>query len=778
MAYTITSPRSTTNKDIISRYRHVRGTTLKLCENLTPEDMVVQACVETSPTKWHLAHTTWFFETFVLEAFSDSFKPYDPAFRVLFNSYYQQVGDRHPRPKRGLLTRPGLGEVMAYRNTIDERLEALLASLPEAALTRVAPIIELGLNHEEQHQELILMDIKRLLHSNPVEPAYAIEEPAWELRRSSPEMRWIPVGGGLHKIGTDGQDGFAYDNETPRHKVYVEPFEIASRLVTNAEFIRFIEDGGYTSSAYWLDEGWSRVCEEGWTKPLYWERDGCGQWTEFTLHGRRLVEPHAPVTHLSFFEADAYAKWAGARLPTEAEWECAAASRWSASVRRGNFLDTGHLHPRPMGDETAQGLAQIAGDAWEWTRSAHEPYPRYRAPEGAIGEYNGKFMCGSFVLRGGSCVTPRDHIRLTYRNFFHPESRWAFTSIRLARACAEHEGQRPTDSIDSDRLTGASDHEEISITSEPKFENSVREGLSREPGKKSIPAAYLYDARGGELFAQICETEAYYIPEVERSIMDEALPHVSRIVGPGRALIEPGAGDGTKALYVLEALDRPRAFIPIDVDANALSLAESVVGERFPGVEITPIVADFKAGLRAAGELHAPAPLLFFPGSSIGNMHRADRVALLMAFAETIGENGVALVSFDMVKDQGMLVRAYDDPEGVSAAFGLNLIDRLNREFDADLDIQAFHYEGRWDEQASRIEMSVVSDAPQRFTLDGADIELQAGERIVTEYSYKFTADMIEDEARAAGLELIERWSDDEEWFSVCLLRKAGVDPR
>ncbi len=404
----------------------MRATTLRLCDPLSPEDMVVQIETEASPVKWHLAHTTWFFETFVLEALDPDFAPYDRAFRVLFNSYYRAVGPQHPRGHRGVLTRPALGEVLAYRDTIDERLAALLRSAPDDILHRAAPIVEIGLHHEQQHQELIVTDLKQLLFANPIEPSYFIDPPPRALARER-ALGWVEFDGGVVEVGHDDAEGFAYDNESPRHRRFLEAFELADRLVTNAEYAAFIRDGGYQRAALWLDEGWAEVCREGCTAPLYWRREGRDDWSTFTMDGRQPLEPHAPVAHLSFFEADAYARWAGARLPTEFEWEAAARK----VPLEGRFLED--LPCTPQAPADGDGLLQMFGDVWEWTASAYLAYPGYRVPKGAIGEYNGKFMSGQMVLRGGSCATPVGHIRASYRNFFPAAARWQVAGLRLAR---------------------------------------------------------------------------------------------------------------------------------------------------------------------------------------------------------------------------------------------------------------------------------------------------------------------------------------------------------
>jgi len=404
------------------RYRAIRAATEALAAPLSPEDCAIQSMPDASPVKWHLAHTSWFFETFVLEPHLPGYRLHDAAFRVLFNSYYNAVGDKHPRPQRGLLSRPSLDAVRDYRAHVDAAMAALLARTePSSGL---GGLIELGFNHEQQHQELILTDFKHLLSCNPLKPAYAparvVDEPA-----SAAPLDWIAFREGVVEIGHDGA-GFAFDNETPRHRQCLEAFALASRPVTNAEYAAFIADGGYRQAELWLSEGWDWVNANGIAAPLYWE-DGSSGARQFTLQGMLPLEGDAPVCHVSLFEADAYARWAGARLPTEAEWELAAAS----TPVEGRFAEDGALRPRPA--RRVAPLAQLFGDVWEWTRSAYAPYPGFRPAAGAIGEYNGKFMCNQYVLRGGSCATPRSHIRATYRNFFPAAARWQFSGIRLAR---------------------------------------------------------------------------------------------------------------------------------------------------------------------------------------------------------------------------------------------------------------------------------------------------------------------------------------------------------
>jgi len=410
--------------ELASRFASVRAASEALARGLSAEDCQVQSMPDASPVKWHLAHASWFFETFVLAPHQPGYRVFDPAYRVLFNSYYNAVGDKHPRPERGLVTRPGLVVVRAFRAHVDRALQALLdrPRLAEAA----RDLIELGVHHEQQHQELILTDLKHLLSRNPLRPAY---QKPWPLTPIERRVRgWIPHAEGLYEIGHAGP-GFCFDNEAPRHRVWLDGFRIATHPVTHGDFIAFIEDGGYRRPELWLSAGWDVANARGWQAPEYWEkRDGA--WHTFTLHGMAPVDPNTPLCHVSFYEAEAFARWANERLPTEAEWEVAA----RGAPLEGNFVESGALHPLALREAVAGGTpAQIYGDVWEWTRSDYGPYPGFRAAEGAVGEYNGKFMSSQYVLRGGSCATPQSHIRATYRNFFPPEARWQFSGLRLAR---------------------------------------------------------------------------------------------------------------------------------------------------------------------------------------------------------------------------------------------------------------------------------------------------------------------------------------------------------
>ena len=421
-------------RELIDDFQATRRLSERLCEPLEAEDCVIQASPDVSPTKWHLAHTTWFFETFLLASFVRDYQPVRAEYSYLFNSYYQAVGPRHARPQRGFLSRPTVAEVFAYRAAINERMLELLSGADDAVWSQIAPLVVLGINHEQQHQELMLTDLKFNFSVNPTRPAYR------ELTKGKDgganngtrptTLGWIPFSGGVHEIGHNGS-GFCYDNELPLHRVYLQDYQLADRLITNGEYLEFMEAGGYAEPRFWLADGWDWVQREGIRAPLHWERDD-GDWLTFTLGGAMDVNTAEPVSHVSFYEAEAFATWKGCRLATEAEWEVAARSG-EDSITEGNFLENDVLHPQPPHHASGEaGPFQMLGDVWEWTGSAYLPYPGYKPAEGALGEYNGKFMSGQMVLKGGSCVTPRSHIRAAYRNFFQPDKRWQFTGIRLA----------------------------------------------------------------------------------------------------------------------------------------------------------------------------------------------------------------------------------------------------------------------------------------------------------------------------------------------------------
>jgi ergothioneine biosynthesis protein EgtB len=409
---------------IAERFRSVRQRTMELCKPLTPEDMMVQSCPEASPAKWHLAHTAWFFESFVLKVFRPGYKLFNEDFPWLFNSYYRSFAAFPEKKLRASFSRPGLEEVLRFRSYVDEHMERLLEEVQDPELLSR---VELGVNHEEQHQELMLTDVLHAFYTNPLRPAYLEEALAAEGGGAAQSLRYVEFAGGLLDVGFSG-NGFCYDNELPRHRVWLEPYSLANRLVTNGEYAEFIADGGYTRSELWLSAGWDVLEQNRWKAPLYWNEVDSG-WRIFTLRGEKRLEElnDAPVSQVSYFEADAYARWAGKRLPTESEWEVAA----DGKAVSGNLMDSGRLRPA-RAEIGAEQVGQLWGDCWEWTASAYLGYPGFEPLAGSLGEYNGKFMSGQMVLRGGSCATPQAHIRSSYRNFFQPETRWQFSGIRLA----------------------------------------------------------------------------------------------------------------------------------------------------------------------------------------------------------------------------------------------------------------------------------------------------------------------------------------------------------
>jgi len=423
MSVTInTEPEATPRDELINIYQQVRRDTERLCEPLTVEDHTIQTMEDVSPPKWHLAHTTWFFETFVLQPFVLGYQLYNSDFPFLFNSYYQTLGPFFPRRQRGLLSRPGLDEIRTYRKTIDRMVTEAVDSMPEQTWQQCLPRLTLGIHHEQQHQELLLTDIKHIFATNPMRPAYR-KGLQFDPVGPASTVEWWPLEEGIYRVGASGTS-FCFDNETPRHKVYLAAGRVCSTLVSNRDFLEFIEADGYRRPELWLSDGWQAVCKHDWQAPLYWHRDG-NHWVAMTLAGPKRLDMNEPVCHVSYYEADAYARWSNKRLPTEFEWECMAGQRPVS----GNFADNGIYQPRPA---SAANPFQLYGDVWEWTSSPYVAYPGYRPAEGALGEYNGKFMANQMVLRGGSCATPASHIRATYRNFFYPWNRWQFMGFRLA----------------------------------------------------------------------------------------------------------------------------------------------------------------------------------------------------------------------------------------------------------------------------------------------------------------------------------------------------------
>ena len=718
----------------IHRFRAVRQATEALTRSLTPEDQLAQSMPDASPTKWHLAHATWFWETFLLVPNLAGYKPFDPRFHYLFNSYYEALGPRQPRPERGLLTRPSLDDVIAYRGHVDAAMGALLAN----GAGELADLIDLGLAHEEQHQELILMDILHLFAQSPLQPAYA--PPRHPAPAAAPEpLRFVGFEGGLVEIGHSA-DGFAFDNEGPRHKVWLERFELADRLISNGEWLAFMADGGYRRPELWLAEGWARAQAEGWDAPLYWQPGEAGSWNAMTLHGLRPLDPTAPVSHVSFYEAEAYAAWAGARLPTEAEWEHAAHGLPVA----GNFTGSGRLAPAPP--PPGAGLRQMFGDLWEWTRSAYAPYPGFQTAAGAVGEYNGKFMAGQFVLRGGACVTPTGHVRASYRNFFYPQQRWMFAGVRLARDVAYDP------SADVAR----------------EFEADVLSGLAKP--QKAVPPKYFYDAEGSRLFEAITELPEYYPTRTEVGLLRHIAPEVAGLISPDAALVEFGSGASVKTRILLDAAPQIGVYAPIDISPAALDEAAASIRRDYPALTVAPLLEDFTRALTLPLEAQGRPVTGFFPGSTIGNFTPEEARAFLEGARGLLGQGARFLVGIDVVKDPATLVAAYDDAQGVTAAFNLNLLTRINRELGADFDLAGFRHRAIWNAQDSRIEMHLESLKDQTVRVAGRTVRFAAGETLHTENSCKFTVEGFARLAAKAGWTLEASWLSENPAFAVVSL--------
>ena len=680
----------------VETYRRVRARLPLLAAGLSAEDLTAQAMPEASPGKWHLGHVSWFFETMILGRRPD-YVAVDERLNRLFNSYYEGLGERVDRAERGLMTRPSLDQVMAYRDEIDRRMEARLAEGLGDGLERY--LFDLGLNHEQQHQELFLMDMLSLMARSPLDPAAYEAEP----RASAVQGRrggWGSFEGGLTEIGA-GDEGFAFDNERPAHRVWLEPYSLAADLTTNADWIEFIDDDGYRRPEFWLSDGWARVKTEGWAAPLYWRQEAAG-WSVMTLAGRRPVDPAAPVRHVSFYEADAFARWSGRRLPTEGEWEHAARSDPAA-------------------------FSNLSGEVWQWTGSAYAPYPGFCPTEGTAAEYNGKFMANQMVLRGGAFATPEGHARPSYRNFYYPHQRWMFAGVRLAADGALIEE------------TGAHD----------AFRQDMIDGLSRRV--KALPPKWFYDAEGSRLFEEITRLPEYYPTRQEAALLRRVAPKWAGRFGPDAVLVELGSGASEKTRIVLDAARDLAAYVPIDISASALNEAAERIRADYPGLKVLPVVGDFEHLSPPPGEAGQGRRIGFFPGSTIGNLMPEAAIALLRSAREVLGEGSLFILGVDLVKSPQVLVAAYDDAQGVTAAFNRNLLVRANRDLGMDFAPEAFDHVALWNPEHSRMEMHLKAMRQMTVRLGKLAFRFTAGETVHTESSRKFDEASVTALAQAAG---------------------------
>lgn len=722
---------------LADQYQAVRKQTFDLCQDLETEDFAIQSMVDVSPPKWHLAHTTWFFENFLLSQFVKDYVFFHPQFNFLFNSYYESVGKFHIRQNRGILSRPTIEEIFSYRFEIDRRVLSLIEDASLQKRITMDPILIMGIQHEQQHQELLLTDVKYNFFCNPLKPAYQdtkLEDPG-----NNCSLDWQVVRGGIHSIGFEGE-GFAYDNERPRHKTYLEDFAIASRLVTNREYLNFIQDCGYERPELWLSDGWKDLKNSSRKAPLYWEK-GDEDWLQFTLVGLVPLCLDEPVCHINFYEATAYARWVGHRLPTEFEWEVASQTR---ALENGHFMESGRFHPQRASAENDQ----LFGDVWEWTQSAYAPYPGYHAPFSAIGEYNGKFMSNQQVLRGGSCLTSKTHIRSSYRNFFYPSSCWQCTGIRLVK---QNHQEQVTSLLSTKNI----------------FLQDVLEGLQKIP--KSLSPKYFYNKRGSELFDAICQQPEYYLTRIEENLFQQAVIDLKKILPDPSCIIEFGSGNCEKIGYLLNQLPQIQTIIPIDISKEFIQKTAQKLAENFPHLHIHPLAADFLKlkSLPQHKDLRGKYPIVFFPGSTIGNFETDVCSEILKNIATLVYPSGGLLIGIDLIKDKAVLEMAYNDKKGVTAAFNLNVIQRINEELKGNVSLAVFKHYAFFNHEKSRIEMHLVCLEDYVVSIGNTLIPFKKGETIHTENSYKFELEDFIEKASKIGFTLRRSWVDPKEYFGL-----------
>ncbi|HEY3813637.1 MAG TPA: ergothioneine biosynthesis protein EgtB [Caulobacteraceae bacterium] len=728
----------------LDRYLSVRARSERLAGPLSAEDRLAQSMPDASPVKWHLAHTTWFFEQLLLIGTAGR-AAIEPAYDRLFNSYYESLGPRVGRAQRSLITRPDSEAVSLYRRRVDEAMAEWLSKPDALGDAHAAYLFELALNHEQQHQELILTDVLHLLAQSPLKPVYRAG-PAVNSAAVKP-LGFTGFEGGQVEIGWDGQ-GFAFDNEGPRHAVLLRPYRLADRLVTNGEWLAFIADGGYTRPEFWMSDGWAAAQAEGWRAPLYWSDQG-GRWTSMTLHGERSVDPSAPVTHVSWYEADAFARWSGKRLPTEFEWETAAAQ----VAIEGNLAAECVLLPQAA--RGSGGVEQMFGDVWEWTASAYAPYPGFAPTEGTASEYNGKFMANQLVLRGGSLATPPGHVRATYRNFFYPAQRWQFMGVRLAE--------------DADAPKPRNRAPVKTPAREQGFLTALLNGFSAPA--KAVSPKWFYDEEGSRLFEAITALDEYYLTRQETALLETIAPDLSAQIPDGAVLVEFGSGASAKTRLVLDAAPQLAAYVPVDISVEALNEAAERIRNAYPGLEVAPLAGDFTQPLTLPEAARGRPRVGFFPGSTIGNFTPDETRAFLRSAGALLGEGAIFIVGADLVKDEATLVAAYDDAQGVTAAFNLNVLARANRELGADFNLNAFAHRAVWNADQSRMEMHLVSLCEQVTHLGGKRIMFRHKETIHTENSYKFTPERMGALAEASGWSIERRWTSPKPEFAVFLFR-------